>query len=299
MTIRLGNAPVSWGIYEFEEIEQKYPYKQVLDEIADAGYEGTDLGPWGFLPTDADKLKRQLKKRDLHLLSAYVPVKFADPDALAEAEAIALRTGQLLVALGAVAIVLADDSGRVPELIQQAGKRAGTSFLSDAQWDVYAAGVNRVARKIYDELGLKVVFHHHCAGYVETAEETRKLMDRADPELVGLCLDTGHWQYAGGDALAAVKEYGERVRYLHLKDCDPEKRQQAIDQDLDYFGATALGVFCELGKGGVDFPRILNAMTAFNYDGWAVVEQDVLTDKLDEPLKSAKRNRKYLKGLEL
>jgi inosose dehydratase len=298
MTIQIANAPVSWGIYEFEGAAQKYTYKRVLDEIAETGHTGLELGPWGFLPTDPSVLRPELEKRRLRLLSSFVPVNFADAHAIEEAEAHALKVGKLLAALGAVCIVLADDNGKVPDLVKRAGQRTG-SALAQEQWDVYGAGVNRVARKIFGELGLKVTFHHHCAGYVETAEEVRNLMGRADAELVGLCLDTGHWHYAGGDALACVKEYGERVRYLHLKDCDLKVRQKAIDQKLDYFEATREGVFCELGQGAVDFPGIIKAMQGLGYDGWAIVEQDVLTDDLDAPKRSAARNRAYLKNLGL
>jgi inosose dehydratase len=298
MTIQVGNAPVSWGIYEFEEIAPKYPYQRVLDEIAETGYTGIELGPWGFLPTDADLLRRELEGRKLRLLSSYVPINFVDPDAIEEGEAQVLQVGRLLAALNAVAIVLADDNGRVPEMVQRAGRRVG-SALNREQWDVYAGGVNRVARKVYDDLGLKVVFHNHCGGYVETPEEVRNLMERADKELIGLCLDTGHWHYGGGNAVKAVEEYGERVRYLHLKDCDPNIRQLAIDEKMDYFAATAAGVFCELGNGEVDFPSLLAHMERLGYNGWAIVEQDVLTDDLDAPKQSAKRNRDYLKTLGL
>lgn len=298
MSIRIANAPVSWGIYEFEGLAQKYPYTQVLDEIVDTGYTGLELGPWQYLPTDPENLRPELEKRGLQLLSSYVPVNFADAKSIEEAESHAMKVGKLLAALGAVCIVLADDSGKVPELVKQAGQRKG-SYLNPEQWDVYAAGVNRVARKIYDELGLKVTFHHHCSGYVETPEETRNLMDRADYDLVGLCLDTGHWHYAGGDALQCVKEYGERVRYLHLKDCDPQIRARCIEQKLDYFQATKEGVFCELGHGDVDFPAIIREVEALGYNGWAIVEQDVLTDDLDAPKRSAARNREYLRNLGL
>jgi inosose dehydratase len=298
MTIRIASAPVSWGIFEFEGITPKYPYTRVLDEIAETGHEGIELGPWGYLPTDPAVLRSELEKRDLQLLSSYVPVNFADPHAIESAEADAMKVGKLLAALDAVCIVLADDNGKVPELVKQAGRRTGSKLTAD-QWDTYAAGVNRVARKIYDELGLKVTFHHHCGGYVETPEETRQLMNRVDADLVGLCLDTGHWHYAGGDALQCVKEYGERVRYLHFKDCDMAVRQRCIDQQLDYFAATKEGVFCELGKGAVDFPGIIREMEDLGYDGWAIVEQDVLVEDLDAPKRSAASNRQYLRGLGL
>jgi inosose dehydratase len=234
----------------------------------------------------------------LQLLSSYVPVKLVDAGAHEAGEQHALKVGRLLAALGAGYIVLADDNGTVPELVAKAGQRTG-SFLSSDQWDVFAKGVNRIARKVHDELGLKVVFHHHCGGHVETVDETRNLMDRADHDLVGLCLDTGHWHYTGGDALLCVREYGERVRYLHLKDCDPNIRQSCIDQKLDYFQATKAGVFCELGEGEVNFRAIVAEMEKLGYDGWAIVEQDVLVDDLDAPKQSASRNREYLRTLGL
>lgn len=296
MTIQIANAPVSWGIYEFKDIAPKYPYTRVLDEIVETGYTGLELGPWGYLPTDPDVLRGELDKRHLQLLSSFVPVKLVDPAAHAAGEEQALMVGKLLAALGAKVIVLADDNGSVPELVAQAGQRKGSALSSD-QWDTVAAGVNRIARKVNGELGLKIVFHHHCAGYVETPDETRELMKRADQDLVGLCLDTGHWQYAGGDAVAAVKEFGERVRYLHLKDCDPNIRQMSIDEKLNYFEATQAGVFCELGQGSVDFPGVMSAMENLGYNGWAIVEQDVLTDDLEAPRRSARRNREYLKKL--
>lgn len=298
MTIRIANAPVSWGIYEFEGIEPKFPYPRVLDEIAGTGYTGTELGPWGYLPTDPDVLRAELNQRGLRLLSAFVPGNFVNEADHAAGEAHALMVGQLLAACGANLIVLADNNGSVPELVQQAGRRHGSQLTRD-QWDVYARGVNRVARAVFDQYGLRTVFHHHCAGYVETPEETRHLMNRADPDLVGLCLDTGHWHYAGGDAVKALDEYGERVRYLHFKDCDPAIRELAKTERMDYFAAVAAGVFCELGDGEVDFPEIVERVEARGYDGWAVVEQDVLTDDADTPRQSAKRNRDYLRGLGL
>jgi len=298
MTIRLASAPVSWGIYEFKDIEPKFPYQRVLDEIVETGYTGIELGPWGYLPTDPAVLRAELGARGLQLLSSFVPVRFADAADIAAQEAQALKVGRLLASQGAIAIVLADDNGSVPELAAQAGWRGG-SALSPAEWDVYAAGVNRVARTLHDETGLSIVFHHHCGGYVETPEETRALLERTDPDLVGLCLDTGHWHYAGGDAVQCIREYGERVRYLHFKDCDPALKAKAWAEHLSYFQATSLGLFCELGHGEVDFPAVVREMEALGYDGWAVVEQDVYVDDLDAPKQSSARNREYLHSIGL
>lgn len=298
MTIRIANAPVSWGIFEFEGIEPPYPYTQVLDEMVETGYTGLELGPWGYLPTNPKKLRPELESRNLQLLSSYVPVKLVDKNAHQAGADHAVKVGRLLAALGAHDIVLADDNGRVPELIQQAGRVQGSRLSAD-EWDIFAEGVDLIAKIVHHETGLTVVFHHHVAGYVETPEETRNLMDRTDYDLVGLCLDTGHWHFAGGDTLQAVQEYGERVRYLHLKDCDPKIRQHCIDNELDYFKSTEAGVFCELGKGDVDFPAIIDHVENLGYDGWAIVEQDVLSATPEYPKAAARRNREYLRELSL
>ncbi|MDZ4769839.1 MAG: TIM barrel protein [Chloroflexota bacterium] len=293
MTIRLASAPVSWGIYEFEDMMPMFAYTRVLDEMHAAGYAGTELGPYGYLPTNPQVLRAELDARGLRLLSAFVPVNLADASAHAAGIDEALKVGKLLHALGADTLVLADDNGAVPDLVARAGRRTDSVLTSD-QWDVYARGVNAIASRVHDAYGLRVAFHHHCGGYVETPDETRMLLDRTDPAQVGLCLDTGHWQYAGGDALDAVREFGDRITYLHLKDHNPTVAARCSEANSDYFQAVMAGVFCPLGEGDVDFPGVIGAMRANLYDGWAIVEQDILTDDLDAPKRYATANRAYL-----
>ena len=115
MKIRLASAPVSWGIFEFEGMEPRYRWAQVLDEIAETGYVGTELGPYGYLPTDPNQLRAELDRRGLKLLSAFVPVDLVDPSAHQAGVETALRVGRLLAALEAPVLVLADNNGRVPE----------------------------------------------------------------------------------------------------------------------------------------------------------------------------------------
>jgi len=295
MPIKIASAPVSWGIYEFEGIEPKFQYTQVLDEIAETGHTGLELGPWGYLPTDPQVLRAELDKRGLQLLSSFVPVKLVDENAHAEAEAFALKVAKLLAELDANYVVLADDNGTVPDLIKRAGQRTGT-MLNDAQWDIVAKGVNRITRKLKEELGLSAVFHHHCAGYIETPDEVRELFKRTD---IGLCLDTGHWHFGGGDAVECIKEFGDRVQYLHLKDCDAAVHERVRQEGLDYFQAVQAGVFCELGKGIVDFPSVIAEMEKLGYEGWAIVEQDVLIDDPTAPKRISQANRDYLSNIGL
>lgn len=291
MNIRLASAPVSWGIFEFEGMEPPYPWAQVLDEIAETGYVGTELGPYGYLPTDPVQLKSELDRRGLQLLSAFVPVDLVNPSAHEKGVDTALQVGRLLAALKAPMLVLADNNGSVPELVKRAGQRTG-SHLTD--WKYLTDGVELIRRRVADELGLTTVFHHHCAGHVETIEEVEALLERSQ---VQLCLDTGHWHYAGGDAVECLRRWGSRVGYLHFKDCHPEIARSCRQHGLDYFAAVKAGLFCPLGEGEVDFPGLLAELARQNYDGWAVVEQDVLVEDLEAPRRFSQQNREYLQSI--
>ena len=299
-TLRIANAPCSWGVLEFDLEGEAAGYEQVLDEIAETGYAGTELGDWGFMPTDPDVLRAELAKRNLALLAAFVPVALANPDAHADGEAVAVRTARLLrdTAGEGCFIVLADNNGTVPVRTQNAGRVTPDMGLTEDEWRTFAAGANRIARAVKERTGLRTVFHHHCAGYVETPAEIDRLMALTDPALVGLCLDTGHCMFGGGDPANLLERYADRIWHVHFKDFDPAVAQQARDKGWDYFSAIQHGVFCELGRGAVDFPAIRDALLAQGYDGWIVVEQDVLPS-MGSPKESARRNREYLRSLGL
>ncbi len=300
MTICVASAPVSWGIFEFTGSAPRYSFEQVLDEMAAAGYTGTELGPWGYLPTDPTRLKEELDKRSLQLVSAFVPIRFADPGALDMGESIALRTGELLHALGCKIIVLADDNLSIQNRADRAGRIHHEDGLSAGGWKIFASGVDRIARRLMDQYGIAVAFHHHCGGFVETPAEIDRLMELTRPELVGLCLDTGHWVYGGGDsqALDPIKKYGRRINHLHFRDCDPAVTARARTEEMPYLDAVAAGLFCELGKGSVDFRAVVEQTNALGFDGYAVVEQGILPE-MNTPLDSAKRNRAYLRSIGL
>lgn len=298
--IRVANAPCSWGVLEFGLEGETAGYAQVLDEMRETGYEGTELGDWGFMPTDPDLLRRELARRGLALLGAFVPVALADPDAHDDGEEAALRTARLLAAVAGPTpfIVLADDNGRDPVRTQNAGRVRPEHGLTAEGWRVFAAGVERIARAVRAETGLRTVFHHHCAGYVETPAEVEQLLALTDPDLVGLCFDTGHYRFGGGDPLEGLRRHADRIRHVHFKDCDPVVAARSRTEGWDYFRAVREGVFCELGRGDVPFPAIKAELERLGYDGWIVVEQDVLPG-MGTPKQSAARNRAYLRGIGL
>ena len=299
-TFRIAAAPCSWGVLEFGLEGATAGCGQVLDEMVETGYMGTDLGDWGFMPTDPTELRAEFERRCLDLVSAFVPVALANPQAHDDGEAMVVRAARLLreAAGEACLVVLADDNGTVDVRTKNAGRVTPGMGLSHSQWETFAAGTNRVARAIKQQTGLRTVFHHHCAGYVETPAEVDELMARTDPELVGLCLDTGHDMWGGGDPLAALSRYGDRVWHVHFKDLDASVVERASAESWDYLRAVQEGVFCELGRGQVNFPAVRDMLVEQDYDGWIVVEQDVLPS-MGSPKASAQRNRDYLRSMGL
>jgi inosose dehydratase len=296
--IKVANAPCSWGALEFE-LEGKAPdYIQVLDEIAETGYAGTELGDWGFMPTDPAKLSQEIHGRNLVLLGAFVPVFLKDRDSHRDGVAVAVRTARLMAAVedGLPLIILADENGRVQERTRNVGRVTPEMGLSDAEWQVFAEGATKIAETVKKETGLRTAFHHHCAGYVETPAEIAKLMALTDPGVLGLVFDCGHYRFGGGDPLEGLRKYGKRVWHFHFKDYHPGVGKQVAENGWDYFQALKKGVFCELGKGEVDFPSLMAELEKFDYDGWGVVEQDVLPG-LGKPKESAQRNRTFIRSL--
>jgi len=300
--IKIANAPCSWGALEFdlEEKSEEIGFEQVLDEIKQTGYLGTELGDWGYMPTDPNLLKEEIEKRDLELLGAFVPVALANVSTHEAGIQSALLVAELMYKAGYenAFIVLADDNGSVLERTRNAGRISPEMGLSEAQWKIYAAGAEKVARAVKDAYGLRTVFHHHCAGYIETPEEIDKLMALTDDKLLGLCLDMGHYAFGGGNPIEALQKHSDRIWHVHFKDFDPEAAKLSHSANGDYFDAIKRGVFCELGKGAVDFLTIVNLLNEKGYDDWIVVEQDILPG-MGNPKKCAQANRDFIKTLGL
>jgi inosose dehydratase len=297
--IQVGNAPCSWGVIENVEGERG-GYVLVLDEMQESGYVGTELGDWGFMPTDPDALSQELAARNLKLLASWVSVYLHDASRHAASEADAVRTARLLAEVGGqdTLIVLGNDPYGDPMRTHYAGRIQPEQAMTDAQWQVFANGANRVARAVQRETGLRTVFHHHIGTWVETPEETARFLRMTDPEVLGLVLDTGHYRFGGGDPLIGLQKHADRIWHVHFKDHAPKIADQSRREDWNALQSVEHGVFCELGQGNIDFPTLLTRLKELNYQGWIVVEQDVLPG-MGTPLASAQRNRAYLRSIGL
>ena len=298
--IKIANAPCSWGVLEFELAGKAAGFEQVLNEIRETGYQGTELGDWGFMPTEPSELKKELDKRSLSMVGAFVPVFLKERSKHSAGAATAVKTARLMADAGYsdAFIVLADENGSIKERTLNAGRVTPSMGLTDDEWKVFAEGADLVALEVKKQTGLRTVFHHHCAGFVETPTEIDKLLSLTDPSLVGLVLDMGHYMFGGGDPLEILKKQQDRIRHIHFKDCQPVLAEKSRAEKWDYFRSVGNGVFCELGKGSVDFPSIVKELKNQKYSGWIVVEQDVLPG-MGDPKICAQRNRDYIKSLGL
>jgi inosose dehydratase len=267
--------------------------------MQETGYAGTELGDWGFMPTDPDELRAELDRRDLTLVGSWVSVRLHDRTCHGESAADAVRTAKQLARVGGpeAVVVLGNEPYGDPHRTRIAGRARPEDQMTEDQWAVFAEGANLVARRVRDEAGIRTVIHQHIGTLIETEAEARRLLDMTDPAVLGLCLDTGHWTFgAGGDPVAAVREFRDRIWHVHFKDVDPDVMAASRANAWDGPESVGHGVFCELGRGCVDFPGMLAALDDIGYGGWIVVEQDVLPG-MGSPRESARRNRDYLRSI--
>ena len=291
------SAPDSWGVLDYPGPSWEQSYEKMLDEMVEAGYSGTELGPYGFFPTDADVLQAQLKKRKLNLLGSFVPVKLGDP---ASGRAVLERihqVGKLLATLKAPFLVMADDQSVERNRFSGRAHDADCPVLTPEQWR-HVGKLVADAEKVANEFGLDLVFHPHVATYVETPEECERFFDATSHTNVGLCLDTGHCVYGLGDSVREAEKFKSKLRFVHLKDCNEKVLKEARSKKWTFEEAIEHKVFTIIGQGDIDFPGFFRTLERNGYSGWCVVEQDVkFGDTTIAPAKSVAASLKYLQGV--
>jgi inosose dehydratase len=297
MSMRLASAPVSWGIMENIPLPEDYSADRVLDEIAEAGYAGTELGPYGFLPTNANELRAALAKRKLTLCSAFIEMDLGNAAKLESGIATVLTSAKLISQAGATLLVLSDEITPARNAAAGRPEVGNTLSWSEAEWQNVKVAVGKVIEECRP-LGLRVSFHHHAGTHVETPQEVDRLFSLFAASELGLCLDTGHYVYGGGDVLAYLEKHVSRVWCVHLKDVYASKMAEARQKKLNFHDAVRHGIFAPLAKGNIDFSRVLSLLKKGDFDGWLVVEADVLPGGIgaDAPLSNAIAAREFLDG---
>ncbi len=271
------------------------PWQRVLHEMAAAGYQGTELGPWGFLPADPARLRPALEARGLELVAAFAPLPLRAADHFPQAETEVRRTAELVARCGGTCVVLADAGDELRA--RTAGRLALTraNGLREDEWPAYGDRVTRLARLVRESYGLGAAFHPHGGTYVENPDEVEALLAHTDPEAVGLCLDTGHLVFGGADPVEVARRHARRITHVHLKDVDSAALSGWLAQGLSYAEAAKRDTFVELGQGCVDLPGVATVLQEVGYGGWLVVEQDRVVTEASDTLGAALRNRAYVR----
>ncbi|MGO4915781.1 sugar phosphate isomerase/epimerase family protein [Pseudogemmobacter sp. W21_MBD1_M6] len=294
MTIKIGNAPCSWGI-EFAS-DPSYPtWEAVLDQCAGAGYTGIELGPIGYMPEDPAVLAPALAARDLELIGGVVFRAFHDPAMWGDVMDASVRTCKALVAHGAQHLVLIDSIA--PRRAATAGRASEAEQMDTAEWAGFRDRIATIARMGSEDYGLTVGIHAHAGGFMDFEPELERLLSEVDESILKICFDTGHHSYAGFDPVAFMTRHMDRISYMHFKDINPVVKADVVANRTDFYKACGQGVFCNLGQGDVDFSAVRNLLVDHGFDGWCTVEQDCDPAMPGTPQEDAKANREYLKSI--
>ena len=294
MTIRIGNAPCSWGV-EFANDPRNPAWTRVLKECAQAGYKGIELGPVGFMPEEPEILGAALAENDLELIGGVVFRPFHDPKAWDDVMDGAVRTCKALKAHGAQHLVLIDSISerRAPT----AGRASEAEIMDAGEWSAFRDRIATIAKIGAEEYGLTVGIHAHAAGFIDFEPELEKLLEEVDENILKICFDTGHHSYAGFDPVAFMKRHMSRISYMHFKDIDPQVKAEVIANRTGFYDACGQGIFCNLGQGDVDFAAVRQVLVDAGFEGWCTVEQDCDPLLDPDPVGDASKNREYLETI--
>ncbi len=292
MNVMIGTGPDSWGVW-FGEDEKQTPWHRYLDEIVEAGYEWTELGPYGYLPTDFNTLKGELDKRNLKVSGTFAMEFLDDPEYWPSLEKQVLGAGENLSGLNAKYLVLIDNT--YTNLFT--GEPIKPATLDDDGWKRLIETTNKVAGIAKDKFGLTLVFHPHAETHVEYEDQIERFLADTDKDLIKLCFDVGHHAYRKGDPVNFMRQHHDRIPYLHLKSVDAALQSKVETENIPFAEAVGMDMFCEPSKGAVDFIAFRDLLREIDYEGFAIVEQDLYPAPFDKPLPIAKRTREYLKEI--
>ena len=293
--LTLGTAPDSWGVW-FPQDDHQVNWKQYLDDVQNAGYVWTELGPQGFLPQDPAQLRDELAQRGLKVSGGTV---FAGlhkgKEALDKAIADFSREAKLLTEVGAKYLV------HLPEQYTDMHTGAATQGgdLDTEQWRNLITGTDILGKHIFEEYGVELVFHPHADTHVDTQDRIEQFLHDTDPQFVNLCLDTGHVSYCDGNNLELIERFAERMTYVHIKLVDPKVRERVRAEKLSLAEAVPLGIMVEPPYGEPDVPSLLEALAGLDRDIFTVIEQDLYPIAPHLPLAIQARAAGYFTALGL
>lgn len=275
-------APCCWGV---DDVKNPHlpPWEKVLDEAAEAGFGGLELGPYGYMPLDVDRVGRALAQRGLGIVAGTIFDDLVDP---ANRDNLLRQTDEICAFITALPRPATHQGQRFPapyltvmdwghdERDFAAGHSDRAPRLDDAAWAGMIANIRAIAQHAQGQYGVRATIHPHAGGYIEFKDELARLAQDIGPDTAGMCLDTGHLAYAGMDPVAVLRHYWDRLDYIHFKDIDPQVFDRVMGQRIRFFDACAQGVMCPIGRGNIDYPAIRALLSDLGYAGYITIEQE-------------------------
>lgn len=290
-------APCSWGIEDPGNPDNP-PWKKVLDDAAQSGFKGIELGPYGYLPTEIETLSVELSSRSLRLIAGTIYAELADPANLPQLKDLTRKICKLVSPLAAgdqayLVIIDAVNSQRN----NTAGHPGLAKRLEKAAWKEMLQNIETIAAIAEEEYGVKPVVHPHAGGYIEFSDEIERFINDKQTQKIDLCLDTGHLFYAGDDPVSGLRHFSDRLAYIHFKDIDIEVYKKGIESNIGFFDACLAGVMCPIGKGCIDYSSVFKALNEIDYTGWITIEQERDPKEYEKTLDDLRESQKYLAGI--
>lgn len=281
-TITITCAPCCWGV---DDVRNPHlpAWEKVLEEAALAGFGGLELGPYGYLPLDVQRVSAALEKHGLTIVAGTI---FDDLVSLENRDNLLRQADEICALITKLPRPAAHPGQRYPapyltvmdwghdERDYAAGHSQRAPRLSDEAWAVMVENIRQIAVLARDKYGVRATIHPHAGGYVEFADELNRIAGEVPADIAGLCLDTGHMLYSGMDPVATLRQYWDRVDYIHFKDIDPVVYRQVMEEEIRFFDACAKGVMCPIGKGAIDYPAVRALLTEMGYGGYITIEQE-------------------------
>jgi len=289
----LGSCPDSWGVW-FANDALQTPWSRFLDEIANVGYEWIELGPYGYLPTDPNQLSDELNNRSLKVAGGTMHGHSGlhRPADFSKIVEVTRKVAALTAAVGAKHVIFVPVPGYRDD---KTGAYLEPAELTGEQWKTMIGATNELGKIILEEHGVMLQFHPHADSHVETQKQTERFLQDTDPRYVSLCLDTGHLAYRRADVVAIIRNFPDRIGYVHIKQMDPKIVALAEKEDMPFGKAVAMGASCEPPDGEPDINAVSEALRALKAELFVVVEQDMYPCPFDKPKPIAERTRSVLR----
>jgi inosose dehydratase len=302
MTIKISGAPCCWGV---DDPTNPYlpPWELVLNEASKAGFKGIELGPYGYIPMDVERVQAELNKTHLNIIAGTI---FDDLVSESNIE-------NLLNQVDDICSLIT----KLPQIPQEEGQKFPTPYLVVMDWGHderdFAAGhpdraerlpekdwnrmmdhIRQIAEKSWKVYGVRSVIHPHAGGYIEFEDEIKKMLEDIPYETAGLCLDTGHLYYSKMDPVEWIRNYAERLDYIHFKDIDLNIYNEVMGEHIRFFDACGKGVMCPIGQGIIDYEVIHQLLKEINYNGYITIEQERDPRNADTSLQDVRHSVAYL-----